>query len=129
MIQPKILLVDDNPANHQVLKIILPENGYQVISAFNGEEGLLGYRFHKPDLVIIQTHLPKKAGSELAKLLREEPNGDQTPLVALSNLRRENRDKELEEIGFDAFLKKPFSPQDLLKIIEKQLGPKSQKRA
>lgn len=107
----RLLLIDDEPNLRHTLSYALRQEGYEVLTAQDGEEGLELFRSGSPDLVILDVMMPKQDGFEVCRRLRKESD---VPVVMLTA-----RDTELDrivglEIGADDYLAKPFSVRELI---------------
>ncbi len=116
--EKKILIVDDEPDFVQLLSIRLKSNGYDVISASDGESGLKKAQAEKPDLVILDALMPKINGFELCKRFRENESTKDVPLIMLTALAQERDLSKGIKGGADCFITKPFNAVDLLHEIE-----------
>ena len=114
----KILVIDDEKAIVDILKFNLQREGYDVITAFNGEEGLQIFEKEKPDLVLLDIMMPKVDGLQVCKIIR---NKYDTPIIMLT-ARAEEVDKVLGlELGADDFVTKPFSIRELMARVKANL--------
>lgn len=114
-----ILAVDDEASIIDLLKYNIEKEGYNFISADNGEDGLKMAIEKDPDLIILDVMLPKMDGYSVCKGIRQEKIN--TPIIMLS-ARGEEIDKILGlEIGADDYMTKPFSPRELLARIKANL--------
>ena len=120
----KILIVDDEPDAVGLLSIRLKSNGYDVISALDGEACLKKAVEEKPDLIILDILMPKINGFEVCKRLKERDETKDIPVIMLTALAKEQDvSKGLEE-GADCFITKPFNSADLLDEIKTALTEK-----
>lgn len=108
---PRLLVIDDEANLRHTLSYALKQEGYEVLTAEDGEEGLRVFREGRPDLVILDVMLPRMDGFEVCRRLRKESD---VPVVMLTA-----RDTELDkivglEIGADDYLAKPFSVRELV---------------
>jgi len=117
----RILVADDEPDLLNAAKIMLEKGGYQVIEATNGDEALEKVHLEKPDLIILDVVMPGKTGTEVCKILKEDPQTSSIPILMYTVLGREADSKISEEVGADGHLIKPFSPEDLVAIVKKHL--------
>jgi len=118
----RILVVDDEPQIVSVLKMRLEDNGYEVISASDGEEGLEKAKDLKPDLIILDIIMPKMAGSKVAVALKEDDQLSRIPVIFLTCLSEGLTDKQgSEKIGGNLFLAKPFEADELLLMVDNVL--------
>ncbi len=126
MVFPKaILLIDDNPEIHMMMRIILRQNGYQLFSAYDGEEGLEKIPEVKPDVIILDYMMPKISGDQLFEIFitdEKYANYRHIPVLMLT-ARTENRMRRQEflEKGLYGYLTKPFGMRELVEIIDSTL--------
>jgi DNA-binding response OmpR family regulator len=117
----KILLVDDEKDLVETLTFRLEANGYGVIKAYDGQEGLDKARSEKPDLIILDLMLPKMDGYKVCRMLKFDDKYKSIPII-LFTARAQESDKKLgQEVGADAYITKPFEPQILLSKIKELL--------
>ena len=114
----KILIVDDEPNLVKILESRLKSNGYEVISAFDGQQGLDRVRQDKPDLVILDLMLPQLHGYEVCKQLRADTVHKDIPIVMLTASGKAGDIQEGLNLGANAYIAKPFKPEALLGIIK-----------
>ena len=117
MSERKALVVDDEFHIIQVVAIKLRNNGFEVITAENGEQGLEFALSEKPDIVVTDYQMPVMTGLEFIENLRSKPEGQDVPVIMLTA-----RDFSIEEetksrLKISACLSKPFSPRELLENI------------
>jgi two-component system, OmpR family, KDP operon response regulator KdpE len=112
--QAKILLVEDEQQIRRYLRVTLGTNGYKLIEAERGEEGLAIAGTEKPDLVILDLGLPDMDGLDFAKRLREWTS---TPILVLSARGQEEDKISALDAGADDYLTKPFGTGELLARI------------
>lgn len=113
-----ILVVEDDSAILSLIQEVLGDEGYRVLSAINGKEGLEQTVNQGPDLVISDLMMPILSGIDMARALRADPRYQQLPLVAISGALKP--DATLDAL-FTAFLAKPFSLGDLIALVEQML--------
>lgn len=106
----KILIVEDEAHITRTLRLYLEQAGYQVVIIADGAQAIPAFRHEKPDLVILDLHLPHVDGWEICRQIRRE--GD-TPIIMLT-ARSEESDKLIGlELGADDYVTKPFSPREV----------------
>lgn len=115
-----ILLVDDEYALVESLTELLEDEGYRVVSAANGEDGLETLRREKADLVVSDIMMPLGGGSEFVKRLRAVPEFRLTPVLITSAASKESLDGSRLQVS--AFLVKPFYFEKLLAIVVRLIG-------
>jgi len=121
---PKILLVEDNEMNRDMLSRRLQRRGYSVVNAEDGEKGLLLARSEAPDLILMDISLPAMDGWEVTRLLRANPSTRHIPIIALTaHAWVTDRDKAFEA-GCDDYDTKPIEFERLSEKIENLLTVK-----
>lgn len=117
-----ILVIDDEAPMLVTLSAILRSGGYEVATASSGEAGLrLAYE-RLPDLILCDINMPDLDGTTVLQALREDPATADRQIVLMTGADREmDKAREMMDMGADDFLKKPFSPEVLLKCIEARL--------
>jgi len=120
----RILVVDDETQLVEMVKMRLEANGYEVLSAYDGQEALDKARAEKPDLMILDLMLPKLDGYKVCRMLKFDEKYKSIPII-LFTARVQESDKETgSQVGADAYITKPFEPQVLLAKIKELLGEK-----
>ncbi len=114
MNKAEILIIDDEPQIRKLLQINLESNGYKVIQATSGKEGLMFAASHPPDLILLDIGLPDKSGHEILKNLREWYN---KPIIILSVQDSEGDIVSALDNGATDYLTKPFRTGELLARI------------
>ena len=120
----KILVVDDDPDILEAISMILESQGYNVITARDGVEGLANLKAEKPDLMILDLLMPKMDGFAVCKELQDPrwTKYKDIPILILTSVREEasRRRYELEtglELDVDDYVEKPVSPDTLLERV------------
>jgi CheY-like chemotaxis protein len=113
----RILVIEDNPANMELVRYVLEAFGYVVIEAIDGETGLELARAEPPDLVICDLELPGIDGIEVAKQLQAHPALARVPLVAVTAFAMVGDRERLLAAGFDGYISKPLDPQTFVPQI------------
>lgn len=114
-----ILVVDDELDIVDVLSDLLTAEGYRVLTASNGREGLARIAESRPDLVLLDRMMPVVDGAEMLRLMREDASLGGIPVVMMSAA--EGR-RLSQELGCAAFLKKPFDLGTLLDTVARLAG-------
>ncbi|MFA4889701.1 MAG: response regulator [Candidatus Omnitrophota bacterium] len=115
----RILIVDDEKDLVETLTFRLKANNYEVIKAYDGQEGLDNARKEKPDLIILDLMLPRMDGYKVCGLLKSDTRYSKIPVILFTARAQESDKKMGEEVGADAYITKPFEPAVLLaKIAE-----------
>ena len=110
-LKPLVLVVDDEPQIRRLLTVSLEANGYRILPAVTGQEGLVLAAQHRPDLVILDLGLPDLSGQEILRRLREWSN---TPVIILSVQDDEAGKVAALDAGADDYVTKPFNTAELL---------------
>jgi CheY-like chemotaxis protein len=121
----KILIVEDQPAIVNMVKMRLEANDYEVITAGNGQEGLEKARQENPRLIILDVMLPVMNGYKVCKLLKADSKYKGIAVIMASARPHHELRKLGKEVGADAFVTKPFEAQALLSTIKELLEKKS----
>lgn len=114
----RILVIEDEEAMVDLVKMRLEANGYEVITAYDGQEGLDKARKLEPDLIILDLMLPKMDGYKVCGLLKADTRYSKIPVIMFTAKVQEDDVKLGKEVGADAYITKPFEPQTLLGEIE-----------
>ena len=122
MTKRKVLVVEDEAELTGAIRIRLEQAGYEVLTAYDGQEGLEKARAENPDLIILDLMLPKIDGYKVCRMLKFDEKYKKIPVVMLT-ARAQEKDEDLGyEVGADAFITKPFKYQVLLAKIAELLG-------
>ena len=113
---PKVLLVEDNEMNRDMLSRRLVRNGYDVVIAVNGQEGLDMATGEKPDLILMDMSLPVLDGWEATRRLKADPATASIPVIALTAHAMESDKEKALAAGCDDFDTKPI---ELPRLLEK----------
>jgi DNA-binding response OmpR family regulator len=121
--KPRILIVDDEPDLLAVLRMGLQMEGFEVLEAADGDEGLKRAREDKPDLMVLDLMLPRLDGYQVCRALKFDSRFKSLPIVILS-ARPGEQDRRLAfEMGADDFVRKPYELKDLVMRIRQRLKP------
>jgi two-component system alkaline phosphatase synthesis response regulator PhoP len=122
MKKSKILVVDDEVNITQILEFSIGAEGFEVISAQNGEEALEKARKEQPDLIILDIMMPKIDGYEACRILKANPLTRNIPVVLLTAKGRDIDKRLGYEVGATDYIVKPFSPNRLIERIHQLLS-------
>jgi two-component system chemotaxis response regulator CheY len=117
-----ILAVDDSPSIRQMLAYVLSSNGYQVLEAADGEQGLQMAQAQQVDLVLTDHNMPKMDGISLIKALRALPSYKKVPIMMLSTESSAAMKQQGRDAGATGWMVKPFDPDKLLQMLDRALG-------
>ena len=113
----KILIADDEPDILEIIQFNLQSEGYEVVTAKNGDEAIEQAKKYFPDLIILDIMMPGKNGIDVCNILRLQPNFKDTLIIFLSALSDEATEVRGLETGADDYLTKPISPKVLLSKV------------
>jgi two-component system alkaline phosphatase synthesis response regulator PhoP len=128
MAKGKILVVDDEIYIVHILDFSLGMEGYEVLTALDGEQALERARAEHPDLIVLDIMMPKLDGYETCKLLKADLATKDIPVILLSAKGRNVDQKVGFEVGANDYITKPFSPRKLVERINALLGQTSPHR-
>jgi signal transduction histidine kinase len=117
----KILVVDDNEHNRALANATLVDEGYEVVMAENGEQGVAAFQAHHPDCVLLDVRMPGMDGFAACQAIRALPEGARTPVVFLTALRDVDTFDAALRAGGDDFLTKPVRPTELALRVQAAL--------
>ncbi|MEV7019231.1 response regulator [Streptomyces sp. NPDC093991] len=112
----RVLVVDDNKVIRQLIRVNLELEGVEVVTAADGAECLEVVHQVRPDLITLDVVMPRLDGLGAARRLRSDPRTAGIPLVVVSACTQHEVESGLD-VGVDAFLAKPFDPQELVRVV------------
>ncbi|MBI2400585.1 MAG: response regulator [Deltaproteobacteria bacterium] len=125
----KVLLVEDNHMNMVLVKEILTMNGYEIIEAGSGTEALTSLAAVRPDIILMDLHLPGMDGITATRIIKSDERNKAIPILALTaSAMRGEEDKILRQ-GFDGYVAKPIEIKRLLEAISTSLHTQRQLKA
>jgi DNA-binding response OmpR family regulator len=122
--EKKILVIEDDPATSRLVDYSLRHEGFQVITAFNGLEGIRKATNEAPDLVILDVMLPGMDGFEICHRLREQPATAKLRILMFSAKAQEIDRNTGLKVGADDYLSKPAAPAEIVNRVNKLLAQK-----
>ena len=114
----RILMIDDEPNHLKVVKLILEREGYRVLTAGNGEEGLILAKVEQPHVVLLDVMMPKMDGYEALRRLRADQDLKNTPVIMITARGTEHDIATSFRLGAIFHLEKPYETADLLQKIQ-----------
>ena len=121
MSKKKILVIDDELDFVNLVKVRLEANGYEVIDALNGEDGLKKAEAENPDLILLDIMMPKKDGYTLLRELKYKEATKSIPVIVITGKPYIKDFFEFETKGIKDYIIKPFEDEDLLLRIKRAL--------
>ena len=128
MSKGRILVVDDEIYIVHILDFSLGMEGYEVLTALDGEQAVEKAKAERPDLIVLDIMMPKLDGYETCKLLKADEATKNIPVILLSAKGRNVDQKIGFEVGADDYITKPFSPRKLVERINAILGQSNPQR-
>jgi DNA-binding response OmpR family regulator len=116
-----VLICDDEPCILESVSHVAREEGYNVITADNGEDALNLAQTELPDLVLLDIMMPKKTGLEVCRELKASPDTRRIPIIFLTAMGQERDAQEGFECGAMEYITKPYSPRALRKRLHELL--------
>ncbi len=123
----KILLIEDESDQIELIRTRLEAHGYQVIAAENGEDGIKLAKEEKPSLILLDMILPCMHGLEVAIALKEGAETNEIPIIALTATGSPDFVKECYKEGICAYIKKPYDSKELIERIERNINIREEK--
>lgn len=117
-----VLVVDDDPVIQKLLQVNFEMEGYDVVIAGDGEEGLALAREEQPDLVLLDVMMPKMNGLDVAIAMRSDQVTWDIPIIMLSAKAQASDVQAGLDLGVDDYVTKPFDPLELLERVSHLLG-------
>jgi two-component system cell cycle response regulator DivK len=120
----RILVVEDQEDLRAILRDFLTATGYAVIEAVDGVEAVAKARLVSPDLVLMDIQLPVLDGYDATRQIKALPGLSAIPIIAVSSFAMKGDEEKARASGCDDYVTKPYSPVQLLRLIEGYLGEK-----
>lgn len=118
----KVLIVDDEPNIAISVDFLMRREGFEVLVAHDGEEGLARIRADRPDLVVLDVMMPKLDGFEVCKAVRADPTLAGVRILMLTAKGRAQEITKGLALGAEAYIPKPFSTRELVAKVKELLG-------
>ena len=118
----RILVVEDNPENLELMRYLLHAFGHVTLSANNGEDGVTIASRERPDIIVCDIDMPKLDGYGVARTLKSDPTLCRTPLIAVTALAMLGDREKVLAAGFDGYIGKPIDPTTFVRDIVTFLG-------
>jgi len=124
--KPKVLLIDDDPDFVTATRTVLESKPYEVLVAYNGEDGLRKAREENPDVIILDVIMPGQDGFMVAEQLKKDASLRKIPVLMLTSFSEKGSGSSIAFSGgltleAEDYIDKPVSPKELLGRVEKQL--------
>jgi len=120
----RILVVEDQEDNRQIVRDLLVASGYELVEATTGEEGIALAERERPDLILMDIQLPGLDGYEATRRIKANSALSHIPIIAVTSYALSGDDQKAYAAGCNGYVTKPFSPRVLLAKIREYLPPK-----
>ena len=117
----RILVIEDQEDNRQILRDLLTSADFEVIEAVDGEAGLAAAAAHRPDLILMDIQLPGLDGYEATRRLKADAALTAIPVIAITAYELSEAENKARAAGCDAYMPKPISPRQLLAKVREYL--------
>ena len=114
---PRILVVEDNPMNLELVRDILTAEGYEVLEAADGATGVAIATLERPALILMDLQLPRLDGLEATRLIRADPQLADIPIVAVTAHAMKGDDEKARAAGCDGFVTKPIQVREFTATV------------
>jgi len=118
----RILVVEDQPDNRQIIRDMLAPTDYEITEAENGEQALTAIAKQRPDLILMDIQLPIMDGYEATCRIKADASLRSIPIIAVTSYALSGEEKKARAAGCDDYVPKPFSPRQLLTKIKQYLS-------
>jgi len=117
----RILVVEDQVDNRQILRDLLASADYEITEAENGEEALAAVAKQRPDLILMDIQLPIMDGYEATRRIKANPAWKDIPIIVVTSYALSGDEDKARDAGCDAYVTKPYSPRLLLAKIREYM--------
>jgi CheY-like chemotaxis protein len=112
-----ILVIEDNELNMKLIKTLLMLEHYEVLEAKDAEDGIQLARSHRPDLILMDIQLPGLDGLSATRLIKEEPELKDIPVVALTSYAMQGDEQKAREAGCAGYISKPIDSRSFVETV------------
>jgi two-component system, cell cycle response regulator DivK len=116
-----VLYVEDNEYNRKIVRQLLSRSSYRLIEATDGETGVALAQQDLPDLILMDVQLPKMSGLDATKLLKADSRTSHIPIIVITSYALSGDREQAVQAGASSYLAKPFSPRELLALVQQYL--------
>ena len=117
----RILVVEDQEDNRQIIRDMLTVTDYEIMEAESGEEALAAVAKQRPDLILMDIQLPGMDGYEATRRIKADPALRSIPIIAVTSYALSGEEQKARAAGCDEYVPKPYSPRQLLAKIRQYL--------
>ncbi len=117
-----VLIADDEPSLRLLVSATIASDEYEVVEAVDGDEAWGLIRLHRPNVVLLDVQMPGRTGLDLTRAIRDDPDLASTSVILLTSKAQQADIEAGLAAGADRYLTKPFSPLELLRVVEQAVG-------
>jgi len=114
-----VLVIEDNEMNMKLVRVLLQMGQYDILEAADAESGIPLARAHKPDLILMDVHLPGMDGLSATRIIKQDPALKQIRVIALTSYAMEGDETKANKAGCDGYITKPIDTRTFLDTIRK----------
>lgn len=118
----RVLVIEDNENNMELISFILETHGFQVLQAVNGRDGVEQAVRLQPDFVILDIQLPDIMGTEVLRIIRESETAKNIPIIAMTSYAMAGDEERLLAAGCNGYIEKPINPELVMDQIRRIVG-------
>ena len=118
----RVLVIEDNENNMELITFILEANNYQTLKAETGKLGVTLALQERPDFIILDIQLPDIMGTDVLKMIRTSEIGNSIPIIAMTSYAMAGDREKLLNAGCDGYIEKPIDPAIVMTQIQKVIG-------
>jgi two-component system, cell cycle response regulator DivK len=117
----RILVVEDQPDNRQIIRDMLAPTDHEITEAENGEEALAAIAKQRPDLILMDIRLPIMDGYQVTRQIKADPATRSIPIIAVTSHALDGEEQTARAAGCDGYVPEPYSPRQLLAKVRHYL--------
>ncbi|MEP7062077.1 MAG: response regulator [Betaproteobacteria bacterium] len=121
MSEQTILYIEDNEYNRKIVRRLLSRTSYRLVEAVDGESGVAMAQQQLPQLILMDVQLPKMSGLDATQLLKADQRTAHIPIIVITSFALSGDREKASAAGADSYLAKPYSPRELLALVQKFL--------
>lgn len=118
----RVLVIEDNVNNMDLMEFILQSHSYDVIKAFSGRAGVEAAERETPDFILLDIQLPDIMGTEVLRQIRAAPSGKSVPIIAVTSFAMSGDEERLLAAGCNGYIEKPINPDIIMDQIKRIVG-------
>ncbi|HKW79704.1 MAG TPA: response regulator [Casimicrobiaceae bacterium] len=116
-----ILYIEDNEYNRKIVRQLLGRTSYRLVEAVDGESGVALAQTELPALILMDVQLPKMSGLDATRALKADPRTGHIPIIVITSFALSGDREKAAAAGADNYLAKPYSPRELLALVQQYL--------